>query len=303
MKILLLGANGQVGWELQRSLASIGTVLACDRSRANLEDLKGLKRLVHEERPNVIVNAAAYTAVDKAEDDQDKAKLINTDAVALLAVEAKLLGAWFVHYSTDYVYDAKHTANLSESEPVSPINFYGQSKWQGDLAIIESGCSHLIFRTSWVYSDRGDNFISKILALAASRNELSVVDDQVGAPTHARLIADVTAHALNRIRQLNYSGQNDVHGIYHLSASGETTWHDYARQVMALSESYGKLLKVKPSQVKAVTSEAFPSIARRPKNSRLDCSRLERDTGLCMPDWRYQMNMTVKELVGRELGH
>ena len=230
-RILLLGANGQVGWELQRALAPLGELLVCDRRRADLADPEGLARLVRAERPQFIVNAGAYTAVDKAESDADNARLINARAVAVLAEEAAGCGAWLVHYSTDYVFDGAGSVPFAEDAPTGPLSVYGQTKLEGEQAIRASGCRHLIFRTSWVYAARGGNFAKTMLRLAGQRDELKVVADQFGAPTSAELIADVTAQALQRLRwDVELAAR--ASGTYHLVASGETSWHLYARFVI-----------------------------------------------------------------------
>lgn len=296
MDILIFGENGQVGWELQRSLAPLGALKVCDRYQADLEDLSNLRALIREHRPDVIVNAAAYTAVDKAESEPEKAKLINTEAVACMAEVAKQSDAWFIHYSTDYVFDGTKPTPYVESDHANPLSVYGNTKWQGEEAIRQSGCKHQIFRTSWVYASRGQNFIKTMLRLASSRDELSVVSDQIGAPTHANLIAAVTALALYHIQRVEEVDRIRFNGTYHLTAAGESNWNEYARFVIDLAEQSGMALRVKPSEVKAIPSEAYPVPAERPKNSRLSCEKLERTFNLRLPDWRYHVRRTMREL-------
>lgn len=297
MNILILGANGQVGWELQRSLAPLGSIKACDRQAANFEDLDSLRAVVRENRPDMIVNSAAYTAVDKAESEPDKAARVNAEAVAVLAEESKKLDACLVHYSTDYVFDGMKSSAYTESDNPNPLNVYGRTKCQGEENIRNSGCRHFIFRTSWVYATRGSNFIKTMLQLAMNRNELSVVADQFGAPTHADLIADVTAIVLHQYQIMKESLQSNLYGTYHLVAAGETNWNDYARFVFELAELYGVVLRVKPDEVKQIPSEAYPVPAKRPKNSRLNCKKLEYTFALRLPEWRYHVHRTVKELI------
>jgi dTDP-4-dehydrorhamnose reductase len=284
MKILLLGKNGQVGWELQRSLAPLGEVLALDSKSTeycgDLTDLAGLVATVRAYAPDVIVNAAAYTAVDKAESEPEQAQRVNAEAVAVLAHEAQQLGAWLVHYSTDYVFDGSGTQPWQETDTVGPLSVYGASKLAGEQAIQASGCKQLIFRTSWVYAARGNNFAKTMLRLAQERDSLSVIVDQFGAPTSAELLADVTAHALRSAMAAPALG-----GLYHLAASGETSWHSYARFVLEQAEVAGKLLKVAPAQITAIASSAYPTAAKRPLNSRLNTRKLQNAFALHLPDW------------------
>ena len=285
MKILLLGKNGQVGWELQRSLAPLGHVLALDaKSRSycgDLRDLSGLAATVQRFAPDVIVNAAAYTAVDKAESEPAQALRVNAEAPAVLAAEAFKLNALLVHYSTDYVFAGNGDTPWQEGDPVGPLNVYGATKLQGEQAIQASGCTHLIFRTSWVYAARGNNFAKTMLRLAQERDNLNVIDDQFGAPTGADLLADVTAHAI-RATCLN----PELGGVYHLAAAGETTWHRYARFVLERAQMAGEQLKVAPATVGAITTAAYPTPAKRPGNSRLNTQKLQDAFSLCLPEWQ-----------------
>jgi len=295
MKILLLGKNGQVGWELQRALAPLGEVVALDRRTipaADLSDPESLAAIVRDVRPDAIVNAAAHTAVDKAESEAALARAVNTTAPAVLAREAAALGAWLVHYSTDYVFDGSGTAPWTESAPVAPLSVYGQTKADGEAAIRLSGCRHLVFRTSWVYAARGGNFAKTMLRLARERDRLTVVADQFGAPTGADLIADVTAHALRTA-----VSRPEVSGTYHLVAAGETSWHGYARHVIEHARAAGQDLRVPANAIEPVPTSAFPTPARRPANSRLDTTRLRNTFGLTLPSWQSGVDRLLAEVL------
>lgn len=296
MRILLLGKNGQAGWELQRSLAPLGQVLALHSKSpdycGDLKDLQGLAATVQRFAPDVIVNAAAYTAVDKAESEPGQALRVNAEAPAVLATEARKLNALLVHYSTDYVFDGQGDTPWQESDPVGPLSVYGTTKLQGEQAIQASGCAHLILRTSWVYAARGNNFAKTMLRLAAERDSLNVIDDQFGAPTGADLLADVTAHAIRAVR-LN----PQLHGIYHLAAAGETTWHRYARFVLEQAQAAGVELKVPSAAVGAITTAAYPTPAKRPGNSRLNTQKLQNAFSLCLPDWQDGVARMLKEIL------
>ncbi|WP_116826855.1 dTDP-4-dehydrorhamnose reductase [Pseudomonas syringae] len=299
MKILLLGKNGQVGWELQRALAPLGEVIALDRQGSDglcgdLADLERLAATVRALAPDVIVNAAAYTAVDKAESEPDLAVLINGEAPGVLAREAAALGAWLIHYSTDYVFDGSGEEQWQESAPTSPLSVYGRSKLMGEQAIQASGAKALILRTSWVYAARGHNFAKTMLRLATERDSLNVVADQYGAPTGAELIADVTAQILYRVR----ADQNPaaLAGIYHLAAAGETSWHGFAQFVLEHAARNGVALKVAPDQIGAIPTEAYPVPAPRPRNSRLALSKLETAFQLKMPSWQQGAQRMLDEI-------
>lgn len=295
VKILLLGKNGQVGWELQRSLAPLGEVVALDRhSRdwcGDLENLDGLADTVRGLAPRVIVNAAAYTAVDRAEQEESLALRLNAQAPAVLAREAKALGAWLIHYSTDYVFDGQGVAPWREEALPAPLNTYGASKLAGDQAIQESGAAHLIFRASWVYGARGDNFITTMLRLARERERLTVIDDQVGAPTGAELLADVTAQALAQALV-----RPELAGLYHLAAAGETSWYGYARRIMDWARAWGEPLAVR--EVLPIPTSAYPLPARRPANSRLGTEKLRRSFGLTLPPWEVGVERALREMLG-----
>ncbi len=297
MKILLLGPNGQVGWELQRALQPLGEVVAPGRQDADLcGDLArhdALAATVRRLRPDVIVNAAAYTAVDQAESEPAIAQAVNADGPAVLAREAAALGAWLVHYSSDYVFDGSGDHARDEEAPTGPLSVYGRTKLDGERAIRASGCRHLIFRTSWVYAARGGNFARTMLRLATERDELRVVDDQVGAPTGADLIADVTAHAL---RQVSATADGAAQaGTYHLTAAGHTSWHAYACHVLAWAAGQGMALRTPADRVLPVPSSSYPTAARRPLNSRLDGTRLARTFGLRMPPWSWGVDRMLAE--------
>lgn len=284
MKILLLGKNGQLGWELQRSLALLGELIALDRSGfkglcGDLSDLEGLRQTIDVIKPDVIVNAAAYTAVDKAENEPKLVQLINVQAPKLLAEEAKRIGALLVHYSTDYVFNGEGKDPWHETDEPAPVNQYGQSKLNGEQAIQASGCKHLIFRTSWVYAARGNNFAKTMLRLASERQSLSIINDQVGAPTGAALLADCTAHAIYQ------SVRNpQLLGLYHLSASGQTTWYEYANLVIEHAKTIGKKLTV--TEVLAINTSDYPTPAIRPHNSKLETTKFCESFNLVLPKWQ-----------------
>ena len=300
MKILLLGKNGQVGWELQRSLAPLGELIALDRHSTDhcgdLGNLAGLAETVQTIRPDVIVNAAAHTAVDKAESEPELARTLNALAPEMLAREAAQIGAWLVHYSTDYVFDGSGTRAWRESDATGPLSVYGATKREGEALIAARNPRHLIFRTSWVYAARGGNFAKTMLRLAQEREQLTVINDQFGAPTGAELIADVTAHAIRQLFQPGADSQAQaLAGIYHLVASGCTTWFDYAKHVIAQARLVQADLKIKAVEVKPVPTSAFPTAARRPLNSRLDTSKLQTTFGLTLPAWQTGVERMLAE--------
>ena len=286
MKVLLLGKNGQVGWELQRSLAPLGELVALDRQGApglvgDVSDLEGLAATVRALRPQLIVNAAAHTAVDKAESEPDLARRLNAEAPAVLAREAAACGALLVHYSTDYVFDGSGERPWREDDATGPLGVYGRTKLEGEQAIAASGCRHLILRTSWVYAARGGNFAKTMLRLARERERLTVIDDQWGAPTGAELIADVTAQAVAQLRQAPGKA-----GLYHLAAAGATTWFEYAKYVLAEAQRAQPAIEMKVTEVTPIATRDYPTPARRPHNSRLDCTRLQAAFDLRLPPWQ-----------------
>lgn len=292
MRILLLGSTGQVGWELQRSLAPVGDVTILPRGLADLENPHDLAASVREFRPDVIVNAAAHTAVDKAESEADRAHRINAEAPGMLADEAARIGALLVHYSTDYVFDGGGTRAWSEADATGPLSVYGRTKLEGEQRIQASGCRHLIFRTSWVYAARGGNFAKTMLRLARDRERLTVIDDQWGAPTGADLIADVTAHAIRDVEHHDAAA-----GLYHLVAGGETTWHGYASHVIGQARLLQPDAMLAVNEIAAVPTSAFPTPARRPANSRMDTTRLQQAFRLTLPAWQTGVDRMLAEIL------
>lgn len=297
MKILLFGKNGQVGWELQRALAPLGelVVLGSDSSEfaADFSDPESLATTVRAVAPQWIVNAAAYTAVDRAESESDLARAINADAPGVLAREAASIGAHLVHYSTDYVFDGSGSTPWVEDAPTGPLGVYGATKLEGEEAIRRSGCLHLILRTSWVYAARGGNFAKTMLKLAQERDALKVIDDQIGAPTGADLLADVTAHAVRQATR-----QPEVCGTYHLAAAGHTSWHAYAVHVIEQARAQGRPIRVAREAIEAVPTSAFPTPARRPGNSRLDTRKLQDTFDLRLPAWQSGVDRMLAEVLG-----
>jgi len=298
MKILLLGKNGQVGWELQRALAPLGDLVALDFDSpgplsADFSKPESLAATVRAVAPDIIVNSAAHTAVDKAESEPDLAQALNAAAPGVLAREAASLGAWLVHYSTDYVFDGSGSAPWLEESPTGPLSVYGRTKLDGENAIRASGARHLILRTSWVYAARGGNFAKTMLRLAKERDQLTVINDQIGAPTGADLLADITAHALRTALQ-----QPSVAGTYHAVAAGETSWHGYARHVIDFARAQGQAIKVAPDAIEPVPTSAFPTPAKRPTNSRMNTSKLRDTFGLTLPVWQTGVTRMLTEVLG-----
>lgn len=292
MKILVFGKNGQLGWELQRSLAPLGEVVALgghDTPWGDFSQPADLAAGVVALAPNIIVNAAAYTKVDQAETDP-ASMAVNAVAPGLLAQAAAELGAWLVHYSTDYVFDGSGTHAWNENHTAKPLNAYGRSKLAGEESIRAAGCKHLVFRTSWLYAARGNNFAQTILKLAQERDTLVVVNDQFGAPTGADLVADITAHALRAVAQ-----QPELGGTYHLAAAGVTTWYDYAQHVINHARAAGLALTLADSGLHAIPSSQYPTPAQRPANSRLDTGKLRQAFGLHLPDWQTGVDRMLVE--------
>ncbi len=297
MKILLFGKGGQVGWELRRSLAPLGEVGALDFDSVglcgNFTDLAGLAATVRQVAPDVVVNAAAHTAVDKAESEPELARTLNALAPGVMATEAQKLGAWLVHYSTDYVFDGRGSSPWRETDQPNPLSVYGRTKLEGEIEVAKCE-KHLIFRTSWVYAARGANFAKTILRLARERDRLTVIDDQIGAPTGAELLADITAHAIRAVQS-----RPELAGLYHLTASGETSWHGYASHVIEYARKYGKdsvnNIKVASDAVLPIPTSAYPLPAPRPLNSRLNTSKIRNAFGVVMPDWRHGVDRMLSE--------
>lgn len=298
MKILLLGKNGQVGWELQRALAPLGEVVALDFDSpapltADFSNPESLAAMVRAVAPQVIVNAAAHTAVDKAESEPELARALNATSPGVLAREAAALGAWMMHYSTDYVFDGSGNLPWNEESPSGPLSVYGRTKLEGEQAIGASGCRHLIFRTSWVYAARGGNFAKTMLKLASERDALNVIDDQIGSPTGADLLADLTAHALRAA-----IAKPELGGTYHVVAGGETSWHGYARHVIEAARAAGRPVKVAADAIHPVATSAFQTPARRPGNSRMDTRKLQRSFDVVLPQWQAGVDRMLTEIWG-----
>jgi dTDP-4-dehydrorhamnose reductase len=280
VRILILGANGQVGTQLQHTLSSLGKIKACTRQEANLENLDQLKKLIQNYQPQIIVNAVAYTAVDQAEAEPEKAYRINSEAVATIAQESKKINALLVHYSTDYIFDGTQTEAYTEEDQPNPLSIYGKSKWKGEQLIKESGTEYLIFRTSWVYAPKGKNFVNTILKLAKELTELNIIDDQIGAPTSATLIANITAQAIeNKIPK----------GTYNLTAGGSTSWYGFAEQILKSTiKQQNNNLKLTP-----VPSEQYLQHASRPKNSKLNTTKLQQALKIILPTWQQELKQTI----------
>lgn len=301
MKILLLGKNGQVGWELQRALQPLGEVIALDRSTSldgligDLANFDQIKQTIEKVQPNIIVNAAAYTAVDKAESDQENADLINHLAVKNLAELCQTHHILLIHYSTDYVFNGAGTKAWSESDLTDPVNLYGNTKRLGEIALEQSGCAFINFRTCWVYGSHGYNFIKTMLKLASNREELSIIHDQIGAPTGAALIADVTAQALKYYSLMDAQQQKDLLGHYHLAATGECSWFDYAQFVFELAKQKGQFLAIQ--KVNAIETTAYPTPAKRPLNSRLNTNKLQANFKIHLPNWKLGVAQVLEEII------
>lgn len=302
MKILLFGRGGQVGWELQRSLSVLGELVALDFDAAHnpnglcgdFSNLNGLAETIRGVKPDVIVNSAAHTAVDKAESEPDFARKLNALAPGVLAEEAKKLGAWLVHYSTDYVFDGSGSSPWHESDATGPLSVYGLTKLEGEQ-LVAINPKHLTLRTSWVYATRGGNFAKTMLRLASERESLSVINDQFGAPTSAELLADVTSHALRMVMQ-----KPELAGLYHCVAGGETSWHGYAQYVLSQAKALGAVLKAGPDQVAATSTASYPTPAKRPLNSRLNTQKLQTTFGLTLPHWQQGVARMLTEITGKQ---
>jgi dTDP-4-dehydrorhamnose reductase len=296
--IMILGAGGQVGAELCRSLALLGHVAALTRSECDLSSTSQIEDVVRRMKPDVIVNAGGYTAVDLAETEVEQAFAINAKAPTTLAAEARDIHALLVHYSTDYVFDGSGSRPYTENDTPHPLSVYGESKADGEKAVIASGCDHYIFRTSWIYGVRGKNFLKTIARAAQTRDTISVVADQFGAPTSAALVADVTAHA---VRGYLSATRSIPSGIYHLAASGETNWYEYARLIVGTLREAGVSLRLDPQRIASVPSAEYPTAARRPLNSRLDTRYLREQLGIELPDWREGVREHLAQLLaGRD---
>lgn len=299
MKLLVTGATGQVGWELARSLMPLGEVIALNRTACDLSQPETIREVVRDLRPQVIVNAAAYTAVDKAEKEESLATTINGESVGVLAEEARKLEALLVHYSTDYVFDGTKPEPYVEDDVPNPVNAYGRSKLAGEVAIRDADCAHVILRTTWVYAGRGQNFVKTILRLAREREELNIVADQIGAPTSARSIADATAHIVRQIQQERSVGKFSS-GTYHHTAAGVTSWHGFAEAIVHNAVQHGLLDPSHVPRIRPIPTSAYPLPAARPANSQLDCRRLQNRLGIALPDWQNTLNCVVREIASQE---
>jgi dTDP-4-dehydrorhamnose reductase len=294
MKILLTGCNGQVGWELGRALLPLGEVIATNSSQVDLSDLDGLRRTVQKYYADIIVNAAAYTAVDKAETEKDLAFLVNAEAPGVLAEQAKQTGALLIHYSTDYVFDGTKSSAYVEDDAPNPVNIYGQSKLAGEKAIQATGADYLILRTSWVYAARGHNFLKSILRLAAEREELNIVADQIGSPTWARLIAETTAHVLRQSLLERHNGDFNS-DLYNVTSAGESSWHGFAQMIVDYARQQGNQA-LKNRIINPIPTKDYPLPAKRPVNSRLSIGRLEQHFGLKMPAWDQALKLCMEDI-------
>jgi dTDP-4-dehydrorhamnose reductase len=292
LRILLLGKTGQVGWELARTLSALGSVLTAGRGEADLAHPAQLERVVREAMPDVLVNAAAYTAVDQAEVEPELAMRINCEAQGILAAACKKVDSAYITYSTDYVFDGTAPRPYQEEDATAPINVYGRSKVEGERAVAESGAAHLIFRTSWVYGSRGKNFLRTIIRLGCTQPELRVVDDQIGAPTWSRMIAEATALVLAQVRPKesgDWGALRERGGVYHLTASGETSWCRFARAILERTPGVS-------AKVVAVSTSEYPTRARRPARSVLCCDRLRREFDIALPDWEHSLDLVMAEM-------
>jgi dTDP-4-dehydrorhamnose reductase len=296
MKILLLGKDGQVGWSLQRTLAPLGTLQMLDVGDCDFTNPDALRSAVEAARADVIVNAAAYTAVDKAESDARVAQLVNATAPGVMAGVAHRTRALLIHYSTDYVFDGAKSGAYVETDAPAPLNVYGASKLAGENAIRDSGCQYLTFRTSWVFSAHGANFIKTMLRLARERDGLTVIDDQIGAPTSAELLADVTALCLHQWKT-QPERRAALCGLYHLVAAGETSWYGFAKHVIEYARARGVPITVAPDAIRPIPTSAYPTAAKRPLNSRLDTAKIRSTFGLTLPDWKVHATRTLVELL------
>ncbi|BCB08506.1 NAD(P)-dependent oxidoreductase [Vreelandella venusta] len=300
MNIFITGGNGQVGFELQRQFDPFGTILAPTRQELDLTNAEAVNVYLEKHQPGLILNAAAYTAVDKAESEPEQAKRLNAKLPAQLADYAAMQGIPLVHYSTDYVYPGNGEKPWQEDSLTGPLSIYGQTKLEGDDAVVSSGAKHLIFRTSWVYAARGNNFMKTMLRLGREREALNIVSDQIGAPTPARLIAQITALACT-----NHHSPSTTHhslftinipqGIYHLAPRGETSWHGFASEIFKTARGLGEELAIAPEGVAGISTAEYPTPAKRPLNSRMALSKLENSLGITMPTWQSQLVLTLKE--------
>lgn len=296
MKIILLGKNGQVGWELQRSLAPLGELIAFDSSQADFSKPDSLRKIITEINPDWVVNAAAYTAVDKAESEVELANIVNAKAVQVIAETVSKIGAWLIHYSTDYVYDGKKATEYVETDEVNPLSVYGRTKLAGEKAIQKSGCNHLIFRTSWVFSKRRHNFVKTIIKLSKRTDNLRIVADQYGAPTSAEFIADITAMCIHHIAK--QADQEKLQGIYHLVPNGDTSWYLFAKYILNIIQLTGKVNLSANLSIYPIPSNEYPLPAARPENSKLSNDKLKQNFNLTFPNWEFYVDRMLEEING-----
>lgn len=304
MRILIFGKNGQVGFELTKTLHGLGEIVSLTSSECNLADERQIRQTMYKIAPQIIINAAAYTAVDKAEAEQDLAMAINATALKIIAEEAKKLSALIIHYSTDYVFNGEKVGAYQEDDKASPISFYGKSKLAGEnylINLISSPNKYFIFRISWVVGAHGNNFAKTVLRLAKERENINIVADQYGAPTSAKLIANVTKTIIKKyIISLSQPSLLSInYGIYHLSGCGVTTWFDYAKVIVEKARAYGFPLKLILEKIKPITSAEYPTAATRPKNSQLDCTKIKSHFGISLPNWKVGVNEVLEEILGQ----
>ncbi|NOX09301.1 MAG: dTDP-4-dehydrorhamnose reductase [Gammaproteobacteria bacterium] len=293
--ILVIGKDGQVGWELQRSMSVSGRVVAVGRANLDLSDSDNIRSVIREIKPDIIINAAAYTAVDKAEEEQDLAHQINGIAPGVMAEEAQALNALLIHYSTDYVFSGSKDIPYNETDQPDPVNVYGFSKLAGEEAIQAVNCNYLILRASWVFASRGNNFLLSMLRLAGEREELNIVGDQIGAPTSARLVADATSYIV-RCAYFELKQGRFKSGLYHLASAGETSWHGFAQRIIQSARSTLSDRKIIVKDINPIKTTEYPTPAKRPLNSRLSTNELRQRFGVYLPDWGYQVDLSIQEL-------
>lgn len=295
LRFFITGANGQLGFELQRALAPLGDVAACGRDACDLSNPDSIRSAIRAAKPDVLFSAGAYTAVDKAESEPDLACAVNATAPGILGEEAAKLGALVIHYSTDYVFDGTKLSAYSEEDATNPLGVYGKTKLEGEKSLAASGAAHLIFRTSWVFGAHGKNFLKTILRLASTRDELRIVADQFGAPTGAALLADASAHIAARYRR--DGRENFPLGLYHLTASGETSWHSFARHIVARAVAANSPIQATPERILPIATPEYPTPAARPANSRLNTSKFRNAFGLHLPDWSHGVDQVLDVLL------
>lgn len=293
--ILVTGKNGQVGWELQRSLQSLGKVVAVNREHLNLSDSDNVREVIRKIQPDIIVNAAAYTAVDKAEEEQELAYQINAISPGVMAEEAKKISALLIHYSTDYVFNGQSNIAYTETDIPDPINIYGKSKLAGEKAIQDSGCDYLILRTSWVFSSRGHNFLLSMLKFSQEQERLKIVSDQIGSPTSANFIANATSQIICKTRTRHLQKEFPS-GIYNLVSSGKTTWHGFASSIIETAQATISSLKIATKEILPIPTSEYPTPAKRPLNSLLSTERIQKEFGVYSPDWQEQMKLSIEEI-------